>query len=35
MAEKNGSLKQGLGDDGVHPNDRSYAIMKAVASVVV
>ncbi len=35
MAEKNGALKQGLGDDGVHPNDRGYAIMKVVAEAVL
>jgi lysophospholipase L1-like esterase len=35
MADKNGALKQGFGDDGVHPNDRGYAIMQAVASAVL
>jgi len=35
MAEKNGALKQGLGEDGVHPNDRGYAIMQTVASTVL
>lgn len=35
MAEKNGALRQGLGDDGVHPNDRGYAIMQSVASAAL
>jgi len=35
LVDDHGMLREGYSDDGLHPNDRGYAVMAPVAGAVI